>query len=91
MFDLIYNQKDLNDLTSAELQTIPVEYFIQNVPCLDLLQIWSKLPISYRQNVYLQVCLPCFGHYNKFITEIDGPPSSQANCHLCNNKFKLSC
>jgi hypothetical protein len=84
-------EKEFTDLTINELQMIPLEYLIKYVKPLELLNIWYKLPISYKNNFLLQIKLPCFLHYNRpnLNCHFDGPPPSQEKCVLCSRALLL--
>lgn len=90
LMELINGKKQLIELSKEELKMVPMDYLIQYAGTMELLEIWSKLPIIYKTNFYLQVKLPCFGHYCRpeWRTEFDGPPSSQDACFLCNRVIK---
>jgi hypothetical protein len=78
--------KHLIELCDADLQSIPLEFLIQHARAVDLLNVWNKLPETYKTSDELQKCLPCFKHYNtpESRTHIDGPPSSIKKCLACN-------
>lgn len=79
------NDKSIEECGVDEFKLIPLKFFLKYVEPITLLEIWGKLPISYRTDEELQMCLPCFVHYNKpsMRTHIDGPPPSQTKCRLC--------
>ena len=76
---------DLAKYTTEELKALSVEFLAEHISPYTLLNIWSRLPIEYKNNFYLQTQLPCFIHYNRpdQVTHIDGPPPSQARCRDC--------
>lgn len=80
-----YDDKKLYMFTEEQLKQFPLKYLIEEVKPLELLYAWSKLPIDYRDEFELQIQLPCFIHYNRpdWLDHWDGPPTSQAKCHLC--------
>ena len=90
LIELINSKKQLLELSKEDLKMIPVDYLIQHADTLELLEVWSKLPITYKTHFYLQVKLPCFGHYNRpeWTTEFDGLPRSQNACFLCNRVIR---
>lgn len=85
LVDFLIGNKNIKQLKSEELKCLPLEYFLKEVGCMDLLNIWSKLPYEYISNYELQIRLPCFVHYNRpeVRVHIDGPPSSQKKCQYC--------
>lgn len=84
-------EKDLSEFTREEIKMLPLEYLIKYAKPYDLLNIWTKLPLSYQGDFYLQISLPCFVHYNRpeWRTHFEGSAPSQRNCILC-NKILLS-
>ncbi|KAL1516082.1 hypothetical protein ABEB36_000006 [Hypothenemus hampei] len=85
VIDFLAGNKDIKHLTSEDLKCLPLDYYLNHIHCMNLLNIWSKLPYKYTSNYKLQVRLPCFVHYNQpgFETHIDGPPLSQNTCPQC--------
>ena len=79
------DSKSIDEYSTEELKCFPIRFFENYVEPATLLNIWGKLPIEYRTNADLQLCLPCFVHYNRpsIRTHVDGPPSSQSKCRLC--------
>lgn len=76
--------KNLYDFTKEELQNFPLQYLIEKVGPIELLRTWSLLG-KHTQHFELSIQLPCFVHYNRpeWRSHVDGPPSSQARCHVC--------
>lgn len=56
----INGKKQLTDFTTEELKLLPLEYLIKNANPIELLNIWGKLPMDYKDHFYLQIKLPCF-------------------------------
>ena len=83
-------EKSFMDFTSEELVLIPYDYLLKTVKPMELLNIWSKLPISYKSDFLLQIKLPCFIHYNRpdWSIQFDGPPTSQEKCRFCKITLK---
>lgn len=85
-------EKQLREFTKEELEKFPLEYLIEKCYPLELLYAWHNLPFEYQHNPFLQVCLPCFIHYNSSyngnIDHIDSPPPSQKKCHSCKKAFQ---
>lgn len=86
MLGLLDGSKDIMNLSSYELSLVPVGFLIQYTQPIELLEVWTKLPNSYKNCFDLQTSLPCFVHHNVSKTQVDGPPSSQRKCHLCIRK-----
>src|ERR1700712_4913270 len=74
---------------TKELKRIPLEYLIDRVKPVELLEIWCNLRREYQNNFELQIRLPCFIHYNRSdsTTHFDGPVPSQKLCYLCNKNI----
>lgn len=75
----------LSSFDKEDLAYIPMNYIINNVGAVELLEVWNKLPKQYVENSDLQNCLPCYTHYNqeKEDTYFDGPPPSKNKCYYC--------
>ena len=63
MLDILSGAKNINDCD--DLKSLPLDFFLNYVDCMSLLDIWGRLPVDYRRNFELQVRLPCFVHYNR--------------------------
>lgn len=90
MLSHLSGKKQLMDMTTEEIKTLPLEFIIRYVDSVQLLDAWGKLPISYKTNVTLQNRLPCLYHYNNPAnnkTEFDGPPNAQELCFYCNKSI----
>lgn len=85
-----HKNKPLYKFTQDEVERFPLQYLIDRVEPLELLYTWHMLPAEYRGNFRLQIQLPCFVHYNRpeWMDHVDGPPSSQANCYMCNSELQ---
>ena|ERR1700712_2525952 len=83
-FDYLCGRKKLHEFTSEEFEEIPLEFLIKYARPYELLLVWSKLPVQYQSYYDLQICLPCFMHYNMGEHQVDGPVPSQAGCYYCN-------
>jgi len=72
-------------LTKAELKFVPLQYILNNTLPSDLNIIWDILPTKYKNNKELKTHLPCYVHYNRGRTQVDGPPPPIFKCHQCSN------
>ncbi len=84
-FDYLCGRKKLHELSTEELEEIPLEILIKFARPYDLLLVWPKLPLHYQSYYDLQICLPCFIHYNIGEEQGDGSAQSQATCYYCNS------
>ena len=88
MLQHMEGEKLLREFSDVELKMLSVDYMINYVQPIELLDVWGRLPESYKSNLGLQESLPCFYHYTKTRTQWDGPPPSQKKCLFCNNIFR---
>lgn len=70
----------VEDLSSEELDYLPTS-FLSSVKATVLENIWDKLSKDYK--MLLSDNLPCYKHYNRGRTCIDGPPPSKLKCIEC--------
>ncbi|KAL1487575.1 hypothetical protein ABEB36_015748 [Hypothenemus hampei] len=73
----------LSDFSAEDLKYLPLCYLEKYVSPFAIQQIWNKLPESYKQSPILKLNLPCYEHYNKGETQIDGPPPPIKSCFGC--------
>ena len=86
MLSHMKGEKLLCEFSKNEIATLPLEYLINYAPPLELLDVWGMLPTAYKSCFSLQVCLPCFRHYNiNPSVQFDGPAQSQKKCIFCAN------
>ncbi len=89
VMDHLFQRRCFKEFSPCELKRIPLEYLIDRVKPVELLEIWCNLPREYQNNLELQIRLPCFIHYNRpdSTTHFDGPVPSQKLCYLCNKNI----
>lgn len=73
----------IHNLSTEELCYVPSTYLRDHVHRTDLKLVWENLPHHHKQNEILKRKLPCYEHYNKGRTQLEGSPPSIAKCLGC--------
>lgn len=70
------------EISDEDLMYMPKSYLMEKVRCLDLEDIWCRLPKIYKEDVDLLGCRPCVTHLSSEGDVIDGV-IRRRNCSMC--------
>lgn len=69
-------------INDEDLMYIPKFYLMRKVRCLDLENVWYRLPRVYKEDVDLLGCRPCTSHLSLEGDVIDGV-IRRRDCYMC--------